>query len=123
MPHDGAFTAGTRTIKLSAEEGLREKHSIRNTFFAKWLQGKGYGLKTLSGTAKLLKNSDMNFEEVVSRVATKDGITEVGARVIRSGLPALFDDVFRSTPGKHAERKAEIGRQFRDRRLGGYHGA
>ncbi len=37
---------------------------------------------TLSPTGKLMIQKNMSFEEVVKRVATQGGITEVGSRVI-----------------------------------------
>ncbi len=53
--------------------------------------------ETLYGTSKLLRDRKMSFEEVVSRVATKGGITEEGVKVFESQLPAVFDDMFRVT--------------------------
>lgn len=44
-------------------------------------------LETLSATSDLMLKNDMTFEEVVERVATKGGITEVGSKVIYSDFP------------------------------------
>lgn len=70
-------------------------------------------VKTLFGTAKLLKERGMRPEEAIARVATRGGITEEGVNVLRDGLPGVFDGVFRVTLGKHENRKSEIREQFR----------
>lgn len=44
-------------------------------------------LNTLHATGELMLKNGMTFEEVVSRVATKGGITEVGSKVIYSDFP------------------------------------
>jgi pyrroline-5-carboxylate reductase len=71
-------------------------------------------VKTLYGTARLLKDRGMSFEEAIARVATKGGITEEGVKVLKSGLPRVFDQMFVSTLKKHEKRKSEIRAQFRD---------
>lgn len=48
-------------------------------------------LETLSATSDLMLKNDMTFEEVVERVATKGGITEVGSRVIYDEFPPVAD--------------------------------
>ncbi|MFO8148115.1 MAG: pyrroline-5-carboxylate reductase dimerization domain-containing protein [Gillisia sp.] len=58
-------------------------------------------VSTLLGTAKLLKDKKMNFSELISRVATKGGITEEGVQVLNHGLPDIFNDVFAKTLAKH----------------------
>lgn len=54
-------------------------------------------LKTIYGTAKLLFEKNMGFDEIITRVATKGGITEEGVRVIKEEFPNPFDDVFLRT--------------------------
>lgn len=54
-------------------------------------------IETLYGTAKLLRDRKMSFQDVIGRVATKGGITEEGVKVFRSQLPAVFDEMFRVT--------------------------
>lgn len=54
-------------------------------------------LKTVSATSELMLKKNMTFEEVVSRVATKGGITEEGAKVIYEGLPEVVDLMFERT--------------------------
>jgi pyrroline-5-carboxylate reductase len=58
-------------------------------------------IATLYGTAKLLAEGKLDFNGLISRVATKGGITEEGVRCLDAGLPAVFDEVFAATLGKH----------------------
>ncbi len=58
-------------------------------------------IATLLGTAELLAQGKLGFEELIARVATKGGITEEGVRCLDAGLPAVFDEVFAATLGKH----------------------
>ena len=60
-------------------------------------------LNTLCSTGELMLQKDMCFEEVVSRVATKGGITEVGSRVIYDGFPCTADEMFEKTLAKRRE--------------------
>ena len=65
-------------------------------------------LNTLCSTGELMLQKDMSFEDVVSRVATKGGITEVGSRVIYDGFPDTADEMFEKTLAKRRE-TASIG--------------
>ncbi|MEO6097362.1 MAG: pyrroline-5-carboxylate reductase dimerization domain-containing protein [Fibrobacteria bacterium] len=58
-------------------------------------------IDTLLGTARLLAEGKLGFEELIARVATKGGITEEGVRCLDAGLPPIFDEVFAATLGKH----------------------
>ncbi len=60
-------------------------------------------LNTMCSTGELMLRKDMSFEDVVERVATKGGITEVGAKVIYEGFPAVADEMFVKTLEKRAE--------------------
>jgi pyrroline-5-carboxylate reductase len=51
-------------------------------------------VETLYGTAKLIRDKRMGFLETVSRVATKGGITEEGAKALKEKLPEVFKTVF-----------------------------
>ncbi len=64
------------------------------------------------GTAKLIAEKGMDFDEVISRVATPGGITEEGVKVLRSDLPATFDRVFDRTMRKQEVVKKAIKEQF-----------
>ena len=54
-------------------------------------------LSTLSATGELMLAKKMDFEEVVERVATKGGITAVGADIIYERFPQVSDEVFEKT--------------------------
>jgi pyrroline-5-carboxylate reductase len=69
-------------------------------------------IATLYGTAKLLAENGMGTEELITRVATKGGITEEGVKVLRKELPGTFDDVFNATLTKYAVVKSAIKDQF-----------
>lgn len=69
-------------------------------------------VSTLDGTAKLLADKQLGFTETICRVATKGGITEEGVKVLRGGLPAVFDEVFSRTLDKHETVKARVREQF-----------
>jgi len=69
-------------------------------------------ISTLFGTAKLLTEQELGFPELISRVATKGGITEEAAKVLNKGLPGLFDEVFSQTLGKHEAVKAMVRDQM-----------
>ena len=64
------------------------------------------------GTAKLIAEKGMDFDEVISRVATPGGITEEGVNVLRKELPATFDAVFNRTMRKQEIVKKAIKEQF-----------
>ena len=45
----------------------------------------------------------MNFEEVVTRVATKGGITEEGTKVVYEKFPAIASELFEKTLEKRRQ--------------------
>jgi pyrroline-5-carboxylate reductase len=65
--------------------------------------------RTVLGTAAFLTESGIGYEEAYARVATKGGITEAGAGVLREGLPGLFARTFESMAERRAKRSAELG--------------
>lgn len=54
-------------------------------------------LNTMSATGDLMLQNDMTFEEVVTRVATKGGITEEGTKVVYEKFPDTADELFEKT--------------------------
>lgn len=60
-------------------------------------------IKTLAGTAKLMLEKNMKFEDIITRVATKGGITEEGVKVLQGGLPETFDQMFEKTLHKRRD--------------------
>ncbi len=66
-------------------------------------------LDTLHATSELMQKKSMTFDEVVSRVATKGGITEVGSRVIYDAFPATADKML-SDSLKKSESMTELAK-------------
>lgn len=60
-------------------------------------------LNTMTATGELMLNSNYSFNEIVSRVATKGGITEEGTRVIYERFPAVADQLFEKTLEKRKQ--------------------
>lgn len=54
-------------------------------------------LNTMSATGDLMLRKDLSFDEVVSRVATKGGITEEGTKVVYEKFPDTADELFEKT--------------------------
>ena len=54
-------------------------------------------LSTISATGDLMLQKEMSFEDVVTRVATKGGITEEGTKVVYEGFPETADLLFAKT--------------------------
>jgi len=54
-------------------------------------------LNTMIATGNLMLEKDMSYEEVVSRVATKSGITEEGTKVIYREFPETMEELFNNT--------------------------
>lgn len=54
-------------------------------------------LRTMVGTGNLMLEKDLSFNDVVTRVATKGGITEEGTKVIYEMLPKVTDEMFDKT--------------------------
>lgn len=54
-------------------------------------------LQTMCATGELMLSKDMSFEDVVTRVATKGGITEEGTKVVYEGFPDTADLLFEKT--------------------------
>ncbi|KNY26421.1 NAD(P)-binding domain-containing protein [Pseudobacteroides cellulosolvens] len=69
-------------------------------------------VSTFYGTAKLMQERNLGFNEIIKRVATSGGITERGVEVLRKGLPSLFDSLFKNTLEKHGEIKGVLKTQF-----------
>lgn len=68
-------------------------------------------IKTLYGTAKLLHDKNMSFEEIISRVATKGGITEEGIKIMDKNLPFLFGELLKTTLKKRGIIKEKLKEQ------------
>ena len=77
-------------LKLITDEAAK-RTSIPRDDITKMLLG------TVRGTANYLLERDVTFEELVSRVATKGGITEEGTKVINVKLPEIISEIFART--------------------------
>lgn len=62
--------------------------------------------ETFIGTASLLDIPGTTCEDIISRVATPGGITEVGVEVLSRAFPPVCDDLFAATERKHASFRA-----------------
>jgi pyrroline-5-carboxylate reductase len=69
-------------------------------------------VKTIYGTAKLLYEENMSFNEIISRVATKGGITDEGVKILKKEMPQTYDRIFKATLSKHEQIKAELNKQY-----------
>jgi pyrroline-5-carboxylate reductase len=54
-------------------------------------------IETIYGTGKLLLEKEIPFDNLISRVATKGGITEEGTKIIEKRLPEIVDEIFEKT--------------------------
>lgn len=59
-------------------------------------------MRTLHGTSALFLEGDYSFDGMLSRVATKGGITEEGAKVIDAQFPKTVAEIFAKTMEKRA---------------------
>ena len=73
-------------------------------------------IHTLYATSKLILETGMSFEQLVSRVATKGGITQEGVAVFSETLPDVFERVFFKTLEKRKVTAASINESFQDAR-------
>ncbi len=71
-------------------------------------------LSTLTATGKLMQQNAWTFEQVISRVATKGGITEEGVKVVEARLPAAMDELFEKTLEKRRLTAENAKKQFAD---------
>lgn len=56
--------------------------------------------QTIYGTGKLFLEKEMTFDQIVTRVATKGGITEEGTKVIETKMPEIINELFEKTLDK-----------------------
>lgn len=60
-------------------------------------------LVSLLGASRLLLEKNMSFEETISRVSTKGGITFEGVKVFKEKLPEVFDAALNASMGRYNE--------------------
>ncbi|MDR2730183.1 MAG: NAD(P)-binding domain-containing protein [Treponema sp.] len=69
-------------------------------------------IKTVYGTGKLLLEREMTFEQLISRVATKGGITEEGTKIIETKMPKMVNELFEKTLEKRKETTENAQKSF-----------
>lgn len=69
-------------------------------------------VETMLGTATLLASEQLRFDQLISQVATKGGITEEGLHVLGKILPQGFDELFQRSQAKHDALREKINEQF-----------
>jgi pyrroline-5-carboxylate reductase len=69
-------------------------------------------LPTFYGTAKLLLNENGDFGSLISRVATKGGITEEGIKILNNRLPIVFNELLKVTLDKRQKTKKLMRKQY-----------
>lgn len=69
-------------------------------------------LPTCYGTAKLLMETNTDFNSLIMRVATKGGITEEGVKVLNNHLPQAFDEMLHVTLDKREKVKKLMREQY-----------
>ena len=71
-------------------------------------------LQTMCATGELMLSKDMSFEDVVTRVATKGGITEEGTKVVYEGFPDTADLLFEKTLEKRRSTAEKAKKTFEE---------
>lgn len=84
-------------FKEYVEAGIRKTDTICDSDIEDMV------LYTLLGTAKLIIEKNMKFDQVIKRVAVKGGITEEGVKVLEKGLPNIFDELLQTTNNKRVK--------------------
>jgi pyrroline-5-carboxylate reductase len=69
-------------------------------------------IKTVYGTGKLLLQNNMTFEQLISRVATKGGITEEGTKIIETKMPKMVNELFEKTLEKRKKTTENAQKDF-----------
>ena len=69
-------------------------------------------IETLYGTAKILHSTDLTFQDVITMVATRGGITEEGLNVLDHELPSVFDELFENTLEKYEKLEIKLDKEY-----------
>jgi pyrroline-5-carboxylate reductase len=69
-------------------------------------------IETMYGTGKLLLEKEITFDELINRVATRGGITEEGAKIIRKRLPETINEMFEKTLEKRKKTVEKAQEEF-----------
>ena len=68
--------------------------------------------ETIIGTAALLENGSLGFEDIIGRVAVRGGATEEGVKVFHAQLPSVCDEVLRSIMAKRLKVSGDISKML-----------
>ena len=71
-------------------------------------------LNTMIGTGQLMIENDHSYQEVITRVATKGGITEEGVKVIQESFPQVSDSIFEKTLEKRRQTALNAQKAFKE---------
>ena len=69
-------------------------------------------LNTMIATGQLMLEKNLSYQDVVSRVATKGGITEEGVNMIQKGFPKISDSIFEKTLEKRKQTALNAQKAF-----------
>ena len=70
-------------------------------------------LNTMVGTGQLMIENDYTYQDVITRVATKGGITEEGVKVIQESFPQVSDSIFDKTLEKRRQTALNAQKAFK----------
>jgi pyrroline-5-carboxylate reductase len=73
---------------------------------------KEISLATLYGTAKLMLEKHIDYQDFIDRVATPGGITEEGVKILDRTLPSVFNEVLTATLGKREKIRERMRAQY-----------
>lgn len=69
-------------------------------------------IPTCFGTARLMEEYSVKPNDLISRVATKGGISEEGVKILDAELPGVFDELLNVTLGKRELTRKRIREQY-----------
>ncbi len=71
-------------------------------------------LNTMIGTGQLMIENNYSYQDVITRVATKGGITEEGVKVIQESFPQVSDAIFDKTLEKRRQTTLNAQKAFKE---------
>lgn len=71
-------------------------------------------LNTMIGTGQLMIENNYSYQDVITRVATKGGITEEGVKVIQESFPQVSDAIFDKTLEKRRQTTLNVQKAFKE---------
>lgn len=71
-------------------------------------------LNTMIGTGQLMIEYNCSYQDVITRVATKGGITEEGVKVIQESFPQVSDAIFDKTLEKRRQTTLNAQKAFKE---------